>query len=111
MRFFKDFKEMNRRARVFRDAGFIPTMNERCPFFSERWQPGTVYRRSEERICIKCLCSWNIDRIEQAEELGFLAQYTVLNQLHYDPRTLEEIGAALYPDGFSLKPPGQIVPT
>jgi hypothetical protein len=108
---FRGLREVNRRATVLADLGFEPTMRERCPFDLERWRPGSVYRRGEERVCITCLSSWNIDRFEHLDELGFIPMYDDLNHLHYNPKTLEEIGAKLYPDGFSLKPPGQIVPT
>lgn len=112
MKFFKTLREINRRGKVFSDAGFVPTMRDRCLLFgTEKWRPGTVYARGDERICIKCLCSWNVDRYEATQEAGFVPQYVGLNQLHYEPKTLEEIGAKLFPEGFSIKPPGQIVPT
>lgn len=103
--------EIKRRAEVFVDIGFRPTMTDRCIFHLDRWRPGEVYARGDERICVMCLCSWNASRYAVVQELGYLPVYDNLNHLGYEPQTLEEIGRRLYPDGFSLRAPGQIIPT
>lgn len=109
-RVFENVAEIKRRSDVFLDMGFMPTMRDTCPLEAERWRPGSVYARGDERICIHCLCGWGDERW-QAIRNERATNVEMLNILNYQPRTMEEIGAALYPDGFALLPPGRIVPT
>lgn len=110
---WRQTRKLKQRAYVFTDLGFRPTMNEHCPFDKTgRWRPGCVYARGNERICIFCLSGWSVQRQQwlEGDPEAVIANYSGLNIFDYQPRTMEEIGAKLYPQGFSLKPPGTIVP-